>query len=229
VAGDVRPEFGPMAISLGAYAGLRPGMELRAADREDDHGATLAVYRHLSGDDMSDEPKSQTDRREVAICGPLRGELDAWYALSADSSARASILQGAGGARWSNCSYRNWRARAWNPTIQRIIAGYDDTTNPAWWAPLLSGTEVDLLRQDARPYVLRHCYASLLLAGGVPPYEAAYQIGDDLATLSRRYAHLIRRYAYRQGTPLDVEAEILAARLAVLDAQEQAAKTGSGW
>jgi integrase len=75
------------------------------------------------------------------------------------------------------------------------------------WARAVAGAR---LPKETRPYDLRHGRASMLLAAGVAPVEAAAELGHNPATLLRTYAHVIREIAGRG--PVDLEAEVRRAR-----------------
>ncbi|MEJ7791688.1 MAG: tyrosine-type recombinase/integrase [Gaiellaceae bacterium] len=82
----------------------------------------------------------------------------------------ALIFPAQDGQPWSDSQFRNWRARVYVPTAERV-----GVVSP-------------------RPYDLRHGFASLLLREGVSPVEIAEELGHSLATLLAVYSHVIRRY-----------------------------------
>jgi integrase len=60
------------------------------------------------------------------------------------------------------------------------------------------------------PKALRHTRASLLLASGVSLPDAAAELGHGVQVLASTYAHVVAEY--RGRPPIDVEAEVQAAR-----------------
>ena len=72
------------------------------------------------------------------------------------------------GEPWREHDYRNWRTRRFMPAAEAVGM------------------------PDARPYDLRHTYASLRLAEQrLSLREIADQMGNSLATLASTYAHVI--------------------------------------
>ena len=100
----------------------------------------------------------------------LAADLAEWRLAQGDQPRTALIFPARDGQPWSDSQFRNWRARVYVPTAERV-----GVVSP-------------------RPYDLRHGFASLLLREGVSPVEIAEELGHSLATLLAVYSHVIRRY-----------------------------------
>jgi integrase len=83
------------------------------------------------------------------------------------------------GGAWLDHDFRNWRKRSFRPATEAlgIVA--------------------------ARPYDLRHRFASLLIHEGRPLMEIADQLGHSVETLLRYYAHLIAEMAGEPPIPAE--------------------------
>ena len=167
-----------------AYAGLRPGeaLALRWGDMRD---RTLLVERALS---FGVEKDTKTGaHRTVRLLAPLAADLREWRMRSGRPDDRALIFPGHNGKPWSEPAYQAWRSRAFARAV--IAAG---------------------LEHAARPYDLRHSFASLLLHEGRSVIYVGRQLGHDARLTLGTYGHVIDELedAPRQ----DAEAAILAAR-----------------
>jgi integrase len=126
-------------ISVLAYAGLRPG-EALALQWRDIREQTILVERAVS---LGEEKDTKTAaHRTVRLLPPLAGDLREWRLRSGRPGDKALIFPSATGTVWSQPAYQSWRRRA----FKRSLDG--------------AGVE------HARPYDLRHSYASLLLHEG---------------------------------------------------------------
>ena len=223
-SGHISAEASRIVVYLIGYGTLRPGMEVRAARWTDYKGETLSVHGHMSGDDLREYPKLGTRRREVALVPPLRQELDHWRLAHPPRDPWAPMLARADGGPWTDSDFRNWRSRAWRPVIDEIVGAFDSVAGGEdcprrWYVESITPEEVAVSEPTTGRCVLRHCAASLLLAGGIPPREVARQLGHDLVTLDDVYGHLIARYARKFAQPIDVDDEIAKARAAVASAR----------
>jgi hypothetical protein len=103
------------------------------------------------------------------------------------------------GARaWSESEYRNWRQDYFVPIARSHGLGAESDD----------------------PYALRHIYATLRIAAHHPTLYIESSMGTGL--VGRVYGGVIRRYEGKG--PLDIDAEIKAARKAALGRRRRAAK-----
>ena len=153
-------------ISVLAYAGLRPG-EALALRWKDVGSRTLVVDKAIS---LGKEKTTKTGQaRTVPLIAALVEDLKVWRAASAGVSDDSLVFPRHDGQEWSDHDFRNWRRR-------RFVTA-------------ASAESVGL--SDARPYDLRHSYASLLIAEQNNPAEIARRLGHTLQTLFSTYAHVI--------------------------------------
>ena len=148
-------------ISVLAYAGLRPG-EALALQWGDIREQTILVERAVS---LGEEKDTKTAaHRTVRLLAPLAADLKQWRLRCGRPSARRLVFPSAAGTSWSQPAYQLWRRRA----FRRALDG--------------AGVE------HARPYDLRHSFASLLLHEGRSVIYVARQLGHD----ARRTADDVR-------------------------------------
>ena len=173
-------------FSVLAYAGLRPGeaLALRWGDVRD---KTLLVERAIS---LGVEKDTKTAaHRTVRLLAPLSADLREWRMRSGRPPDAALIFPSAKGSPWTDAAYRSWRRRAFRRAL--IAAGVE----------------------RARPYDLRHSFASLLLHEGSSVIKVARQLGHDARLTLSTYGHVIDEL---EGQPhLDAESAIDAARHAL--------------
>ncbi len=98
--------------------------------------------------------------------------------LSRPGALDAELPKPDGGA-WLDHDFRNWRKRSFRPATEAI--------------GLVA----------ARPYDLRHSFASLLIHEGRPLMEIADQLGHSVETLLRHYAHLIAEMTGQPPIPAE--------------------------
>ena len=99
------------------------------------------------------------------------------------------VFLGKEGQPWTQAAYQSWRRRAFK-----------------------RGTEAAARLARARPYDLRHSFASLLLHEGRSVIYVARELGHDARLTLTRYGHVIDEL---EDTPrIDAEAAIANARLA---------------
>jgi integrase len=178
-------------LSVLAYAGLRPGeaLALRWGDVRD---KTLLVERAIS---LGVEKDTKTAaHRTVRLLAALAVDLREWRMRSGRPADAALIFPSAKGTPWTDAAYRSWRRRA----FRRALAA--------------AGVA------RARPYDLRHSFASLLLHEGSSVIKVARQLGHDARLTLSTYGHVIDELD--EQPHLDAESAIEAAR--------QAVGTGSG-
>lgn len=170
-------------LSVLAYAGLRPG-EALALRWGDVREQTLLVERSIS---LGQEADTKTGaHRAVRLLAPLRADLLDYRMRCGRPGDADLVFPGHDGAPWSEPAYQSWRRRAFRRALDA------------------AGVE------RARPYDLRHSFASLLLHEGRSVIYVARQLGHDARLTLTRYGHVIEEL---DGSPnTDAEAAIRAAR-----------------
>ncbi len=170
-------------LSVLAYAGLRPGeaLGLRWGDVREQ---TILVERAIS---LGMERGTKTTaHRTVRLLAPLMGDLREWKLRSGRPSDRELIFPGRDRQPWTEPAYQSWRRRAFERALKA------------------AGVE------HARPYDLRHSFASLLLHEGRSVIYVARQLGHDGRITLGTYGHVIDELDSEPRQ--DAEAAILAAR-----------------
>ena len=123
-----------------AYAGLRP-QEALALEWRHVRERTLLVERALS-DGQLKALKNRRQPRTVELLAPLRDDLAAWRQAQSSLPTTAPVFPAQSGSFWRATDWRNWRKRIYRPAAEAV--GLD----------------------GARPYDLRHAFASLLIHEG---------------------------------------------------------------
>jgi integrase len=170
-------------VSVLAYAGLRPG-EALALTWADVGSVTILVEKALAFGRLQDTKTRRS--RSVKLLRPLAGDLAAWRLASGRPADRELLFPMRRGGPWTDTAYRNWRARTYAPASRAV--GID----------------------QARPYDLRHSFASLLFSEQMNPAEIAEQMGHSLTTLLTTYTHVLEEL--RGLPPQSAEARIGVAR-----------------
>lgn len=175
-------------ISVLAYAGLRPG-EALGLQWGDIRDQTILVERAVS---LGEEKDTKTAaHRTVRLLAPLAADLKQWRLRSGRPSARQLVFPSADGAPWSQPAYQSWRRRA----FRRALDG--------------AGVE------HARPYDLRHSFASLLLHEGRSVIYVARQLGHDARLTLTTYGHVMDEF--EDAPRLDAHTAITNARSELTD------------
>lgn len=172
-------------FSVLAYAGLRPGeaLALRWGDVRD---RTLLVERALSLG--AEKDTKTTAHRTVRLLSPLAADLLEWRMANGRPGDHELMFPARDGKSWSEEAYKSWRRRAFDRAATAAGAGH------------------------ARPYDMRHSFASLLLHEGRSVIDVARQLGHGAQLTLGRYGHVIDEL---EDTPRqDAEAAIFAARSA---------------
>jgi integrase len=131
---------------------------------------TLLIERALS-DGQLKALKNWRQPRTVDLLAPLSADLDAWRSATS-SRPTAPVFPAASGGFWRATDWRNWRKRTYKPTAETVG---------------LSG---------ARPYDLRHAFASLLIhEGRLSIVEIAEQLGHNPTVCLDTYGHVMRELA----------------------------------
>jgi integrase len=172
-------------VSVLAYAGLRPG-ELRALRWGDVRDRTILVQRGADPDGKAKPTKTRAVRT-VRLLAPLAADLREWRMASGRPGDDALVVPGRDGEAWTKDDWDVFRRRGWSTACRRAR-----------------------LDTAARPYDLRHSFASLLLAEGRTVHYVAAQLGHSPVLTLSTYGHLIAEYA--DGGPIDAEQEITKAR-----------------
>ena len=171
-------------ISVLAYAGLRPG-EALGLQWQDIRPNTLLVERSISLGTEKDTKNSA--HRTVRLLAPLASDLREWRLRSGRPGGRQLVFPSHRGYAWQHTAYTSWRAHAFRRASQ--LAG-------------VSG---------ARPYDLRHSFASLLLHEGRSVIYVARQLGHDARLTLSTYGHVIDEF--EDQPQLSAEDAIVAARV----------------
>jgi integrase len=198
-AGSEQPKRDATLLSVLAYAGLRPGeaLALRWGDVREN---TLHIQRAVS---YGEEKATKTNAsRTVRLLDPLRRDLAEWRLASGRPADSALVFPSASGGTWSLPAYQSWRRRA--------------------FARALNAAGVE----RARPYDLRHGFASLLLHEGRSVIYVARQLGHDARLALTVYGHVIDEL---DGTPQsDAASTIQSARDARVRLPFASAETAAG-
>jgi integrase len=177
-----------------AYAGLRP-QEALALEWRHVRERTLLVERAVS-DGQLKVLKNRRQPRTVALLAPLREDLAEWRRAAGRSLPTAPVFPAAWGGFWRATDWRNWRKRIYKPVAESVgLAG-------------------------ARPYDLRHAFASLLIhEGRLSVVEIAAQLGHNPTVCLDTYAHVMAEE--RDGEHVSAEEQIIQARQALLEAESE--------
>jgi integrase len=177
-----------------AYAGLRP-QEALALEWRHVRERTLLVERAVS-DGQLKVLKNRRQPRTVALLAPLKQDLAERRRASSSPPPSTPLFPSSSGKFWRATDWRNWRKRAYKPVAAAVG---------------LPG---------ARPYDLRHAFASLLIhEGRLSVVEITAQLGHNPTVCLDTYAHVMAEE--RDGEHVSAEAQIAAARasLEVIDTE----------
>jgi integrase len=151
-------------ISVLAYAGLRP-QEALALCWGHVRDRTILVERAVSLGELKDT-KTRA-HRTVRLLAPLQEDLRSWRRLQGPLVDSALVFPGPHGRLWTKTDWDNWRRRAFDAACKAISL------------------------YDARPYDLRHSFASLLLHEGRSVTYVARQLGHAATLTLNTYGHVI--------------------------------------
>jgi integrase len=177
---------GATLVSLLGYAGLRPeealGLQWRHVRER-----TLLVEQAVSDGELKGQ-KTNRPPRTVDLLAPLKQDLTEWRLASARPPDDAFLFPGATPQRpWRDHDYRNWRKRHFRPAA------------------------TDAGVPSARPYDLRHSFASLMLhEGRVGIVDLASQLGHSPTMTLNTYGHVIAEL--REAPKRSAAEQINAAR-----------------
>lgn len=151
-------------ISVLAYAGLRP-QEALGLCWGHVRDRTLLVERAVSLGAMKDT-KTRA-HRTVRLLDPLQDDLNAYRRFCGGPADGVLVFPSAAGRPWTKTDWDNWRRRAFDRAAKKIEL------------------------EGARPYDLRHSFASLLLHEGRSVMYVARQLGHDARLTLGTYGHVI--------------------------------------
>jgi integrase len=126
----------------------------------------------------------------VRLLASLAADLREWRLRCGRPGDQALVIGSRDGSVWSDQAYRSWRRQAFAGVVK--AAGLD----------------------HARPYDLRHSFASLLLHEGRSVIYVASQLGHSATLTLSTYGHVIDELEDQPRQ--DAETAILAAREARL-------------
>lgn len=136
-------------------------------------------WRHVGERTLLVDAEKTGARRSVRLLAPLRADLGEWRSVSGQPPDAAHVFPTAGGGLWSANAFEKWRRRVFTPALQT------------------TGTE------RARPYDLRHSFASLLLHEGRSVIYVARQLGHGAELTMRVYGHVIEELEDRPQLPAE--------------------------
>ena len=174
-------------LSVLAYAGVRPGeaLGLRWGDVRE---RTILIQRSISLGEEADTKTRQ--HRTVRLLAPLAADLCAWQMAAGRPDDDQLVFPGKDGQPWTQAAYQSWRRRSFRRATQAAGLAH------------------------ARPYDLRHSFASLLLHEGRSVIYVARQLGHDARLTLTRYGHVMDEL---EDTPrIEAEAAIVDARRGVV-------------
>ena len=140
--------------------------------------------------------KNRRQPRTVELLAPLRDDLADVAAARPRAAARAGVPVARRAGSGARADWRNWRKRIYKPVAEAV--GID----------------------GARPYDLRHAFASLLIhEGRLSVVEIAAQLGHNPTVCLDTYAHVMAEQ--RGGERVSAEEQIVEAREALLVAEAE--------
>jgi integrase len=170
-----------------AYAGLRPGEALAL---EWDHIGARTILVEQSNSESGPAADTKTKRiRTVRLLEPLAADLAGWRTSSLPPGGSASVFLRSDGEPVTPVDYRNWRRRRFDPVCA---------------AARIS---------PARPYDLRHSFASLMIQAGYSPVELAAELGHSPTLTLNTYAHVFSEFT--RGERIDPGATVASARFGI--------------
>lgn len=159
-------------------------------------------WRHLGKRTLLIDSEKTGARRNVRLLSPLRADLERWHITSSGPLADDLVFPAVDGGSWSANAFEKWRRRVFTPALREAGLG------------------------PARPYDLRHSFASLLLHEGRSVIYVARQLGHGAELTMRVYGHVIEELEDRPQLP--AEDAIREARGAATVAERRARATEEG-
>jgi integrase len=139
------------------------------------------VQRSVSLGEEADTKTRQ--HRTVRLLAPLAADLRSWRMAAGRPDDSQLVFPGKDGQPWTQAAYQSWRRCAFHRARQAAGLAH------------------------ARPYDLRHSFASLLLHEGRSVIYVARQLGHDARLTLTRYGHVMDEL---EDTPR-IEAEVAIA------------------
>src|SRR5215211_3441507 len=162
-------------ISVLAYAGLRPSEMLAlswAAVRE----RTLLVERATNDGEIK-STKGTGRARTVRLLPPLAADLAEWRMARGRPGDEELVTPARHGGPWRDGTWQTWHRDAWRPVTGALQI------------------------EGARPYDLRHSFASLLIQEGTQIIEVARQLGHSPTMTLEVYAHVFDEFDPAERVP----------------------------
>ena len=150
-------------VSVLAYAGLRPG-EALALRWGDVRPRSILVERAAAKGIVKSTKNHRL--RSVRLVRPLALDLTWWRVVSDWRGLDDYLFPSSRGELRDRYGWDNWRDRVFKPAVLR------------------AGVPI------ARPYDLRHAFASLLIHEGRSLTDVAAQLGDSVTTTADVYTHV---------------------------------------
>jgi integrase len=191
-------------ITVLAYAGLRPEEALALEWRHVRKDTLLIEQKNVGGEIVPGQKVDGTPPRTIDLLAAVRSDLAEHRLASGRPRPSALVFPRPDATPWLLSDYENWRRRQFRAAA--LTAGL---ANPPI-DPKAGWTRSDPYK-GARPYDLRHSFASLLIhAGRMSVVEIAAQLGHSTQTLLRTYTHV---FAELRGQPkVPADHQIAAAR-----------------
>jgi integrase len=159
---------------------------------------TLLVERAVS-DGQLKVLKNRRQPRTVPLLAPLKEDLAEWRRASRSLARGSPVFPSSSGGFWRATDWRNWRKRAYKPVTAAVG---------------LPG---------ARPYDLRHAFASLLIhEGRLSVVEIAAQLWHNPTVCLDTYAHVMAEE--RDGDHVSAEEQILLVRTGLIAVEAEGAQ-----
>jgi integrase len=146
-------------------------------------------WQHVGERTLLVDAEKTGARRSVRLLGPLRSDLKDFRAPIKTQADADFVFPAIAGGPWSANAFEKWRRRVFMSALEE------------------AGVE------RARPYDLRHSFASLLLHEGRSVIYVARQLGHGAELTMRVYGHVIEELEDRPQLP--AEEAIVDARRAV--------------
>lgn len=172
-----------LIISVLAYAGLRPE-ELLALRWGDIRERTILIERAAAGGQIA--PTKNHKTRTVRLLAPLASDLREFRMASGRPADAKLIFPADDNEVWPESAWQSWRSHQ--------------------FARALKATGI----VSARPYDLRHSFASLLLHEGRNVIYVARQLGHGARLTLDTYGHVIEEL--EEAPQIDAETAITNAR-----------------
>jgi integrase len=165
-----------MLVSLIAYAGLRPEEALALCW---EHVGTDSLrVEHANANGEITRTKTGWRRTVRPLIPALADDLADWREKSKNTAKHDLIICHPDGTPLATADYGNWRGRVFKKHLP-------DDAHPT-----------------ARPYDLRHGWASLLIREGVDVATVAKRMGNSPTTTTAHYTHVFEAYEGKPRVPM---------------------------